>query len=155
MKEPWQLADDPQAIKMRRRPLVHEVRFAESGGVCKTLEGWVRYKRGDAIVTGVKEEHWSVSRKAFEQRYEALSQCPMGESGRYRKRPIDVLARLLDKPMTLFLAERDSILSGKPGDWLVQYAPDDWGVVRDDIFQLSYEAAEEAEAAASAQGRTQ
>ena len=51
-----------QAFKL---PVIHNVVFAEVAGVCETLEGAVPYKSGDAIVTGVADERWPVSREYF------------------------------------------------------------------------------------------
>jgi hypothetical protein len=36
------------------------------------------------------------------------------------------------------LTDGSGVLRGTPGDWLVQYGSDDWGIVRADIFEATY-----------------
>jgi hypothetical protein len=132
------LAADAQALRVVKRPVQVQVRFAEADGVCDTLEGPVGYLFGDAILTGVAGETWPVGRARFDDRYFPAEGTSAGEAGAYVKRPLPVLARRIDAPLDLVLPQR-GVLHGAPGDWLLQYDPGDYGIVRDDIFRATYE----------------
>jgi hypothetical protein len=132
------LADDVQALRVVKRPIPVQVRFADTDGVCNTLEGPVNYSRGDAILTGVAGETWPVGRTRFDDRYSPAKGTSAGDAGAYVKRPYPVLARRIDAPLDLVLPQR-GVLHGAPGDWLLQYDLGDYGIVRDDIFRTTYE----------------
>lgn len=115
-----------------KKSIALNVEFAESKGVCKTLEGDVPYGKGDAIITGTECEMWPVKRATFDQNYEHV------EGNVYRKKPIKVLAVCLTEDTEL-VREDGSVLKGRPGDWLVQYGPGDQAIVRADIFEKTYQ----------------
>ena len=133
------LRNDPDAQQARKFPVVHQVEVAASSGLCETLEGDVVYQPGDAIVTGVGGESWPVSREYFFTNYEAVPPTVFGKDGCYRKKPIDVWVKKLDKAITIYISGGKSTLNGKEGDWLVQYAPQNHGVVAQNIFEVTYE----------------
>ena len=132
------LEADPQTLRVVKRPVPVPVRFADADGVCQTLEGPVSYSRGDAILTGVAGETWPVGRARFDDRYSPAEGASAGVAGAYVKCPLPVLARRIDAPLDLVLPQR-GVLHGAPGDWLLQYDPGDYGIVRDDIFRATYE----------------
>ena len=121
-----------EAEPYQKKPISLKAEFAEYDGVCLTLEGEVPYHKGDAIVTGTEGETWPIKRALFEQNYEPA------EGGRYRKKPITVLALCLTEESEI-VREDGGVLKGRSGDWLVQYAPGDQAIVRSDIFEKSYE----------------
>ncbi|MGB0713069.1 MAG: PGDYG domain-containing protein [Gammaproteobacteria bacterium] len=131
------LRDDPQAIRVVKRPIPVMVEFATEEGICQTLEGPVAYRAGDALLTGVVGERWPVARQRFDLSYTPLPPLAAGRDGTYLKRHGVVLARRLETPLRLGLAR--GVLRGEPGDWLLQYAPGDLGIVRSDIFSASYD----------------
>ncbi len=145
------LARDPLARRARKRPLPVAVEFATADGVLDTLEGPVRYRAGDALLTGVAGERWPVGRARFEATYEPEATCepeaicePLppgagGAAGRYRRRPQVVLARRMDEPFRVRVGHAADTLRGRPGDWLLQYGPADYGIVAADLFARSYE----------------
>jgi hypothetical protein len=139
MDSSWDLRCDPAAHRVRRRPATARVHFAPEKGVIETDEGTVSHDAGAAVVTGGRNEQWPVERTRFEATYEAVAPTRMGEDGVYRHRPDVVLARRLDQPFKLTLFANRGTLSGAPGDWLVQYAPGDVGVVREAVFADTYE----------------
>ena len=51
------LRADPRALRVCKKPIPVRVEFATADGTCTTLEGPVRYRAGDAILTGVRSEH--------------------------------------------------------------------------------------------------
>lgn len=115
-----------------------DVEFAREYGELVSLEGPNRYQVGDAVVTGSTGSRWSVARDRFELKYEALAPTRMGEDGRYQARPIPVLARQLDQPFTAPRSEGGDVLRGNAGDWLLQYAPGDFGIAENSRFAQVY-----------------
>ncbi len=123
------LRADTAARRARKRPLAVPVEFVDAGGTLETREGPVRYKVGDALLTGAEGERWPVPRAAFDRSYEPVPPTRPGKPGRYRKRAQVVWAKPIHEPFVVPLDGDRGTLRGKPGDWLVQYAPDDWSVV--------------------------
>lgn len=127
------------AIRVCRRPLPVRVTFAGEGGVCQTREGGVRYREGDAIVTGVDGEQWPVDRQRFASTYDAVSPTRDGHDGLYVPRKLDMLALQLQSPMTVFVGSESDPLRGKPGDWLLQHGDGSYGIVSSDLFTRIFE----------------
>ena len=117
---------------------VVEVRFAHGPGELVSLEGPNRYAAGDALVTAATGERWSVSRERFEAKYQAVAPGRMGADGAYRANAIPVLARQMREPFTLARSTGGDVLSGTAGDWVLQYAPGDYGVVAQARFARVY-----------------
>jgi len=133
------LASHAGAGRWRKRPLCVQVEFARADGVLDTLEGPVRYRAGDALLTGSANERWPVQRATFDARYVAADAAMRaGEDGLYRKIALTVLALQIDQAFTVRLPDGQR-LHGQRGDWLVEYAPGDQAVVADAIFQATYE----------------
>ncbi|WP_028216608.1 PGDYG domain-containing protein [Paraburkholderia oxyphila] len=132
------LSRDPDALRVMTRPVLVAVRFADEDGTCATLEGSVRYRAGDAIVTGALGEQWPISRDRFEQTYERVS------DGRYRKRPAMAHALRLKAAMRVQVGGEGDVLEGQPGDWLLQYGDGRYGIVDADVFAQSYETVDDA-----------
>jgi hypothetical protein len=130
---------DRDACRARKRAVAVAVEFAANSGTLTTLEGPVAYDEGDALLTGDHGERWPVPRARFDATYEAQAPLRPGKPGRYLKRPLLVWARQLREPLDVSLDAQRGTLHGEPGDWLVQYAPGDQGVVAAPIFAESYE----------------
>src|SRR5581483_7170590 len=135
------LAIDPRTLHVRKRPVPVTARFARTAGVCNTLEGPVRYRRGDALLTGSRGEQWPMSREAFLRSYAPEPPTAAGADGTYRKLPSDVLALQLDHALAVPAGWQDDPLHARPGDWLLRYADGSHGVVNDAIFRDTYEPA--------------
>ena len=133
------LRTDRDAHRAVKRAVVVTVEFAEADGTLATLEGPVAYHRGDALLTGPHDERWPVPRARFDATYEAQAPLRPGKPGRYLKRPVLVWARQLRESLDVTLDADRGTLHGEPGDWLVQYALGDQGVVAAAIFAQSYE----------------
>ncbi len=137
------LVDGIDGVKRYRKRIIEvDVRFAEQSGSVTTLEGEVACAPGDALVTGTKDEIWPVTHAAFKQKYDAVPPTVMGKPGHYRTRATLVLAVQLTGPLHLALPSGKGILSGDKGDWIVQYAPRDQGIVNSAIFEETYEVAD-------------
>jgi hypothetical protein len=96
------------------------------------------YRAGDALVTGSGGDRWSVSRDRFDQRYQPLPPLAHGSDGTYRSLPLPVLARQIPQAFTVRRSSAGDLLRGSAHDWLLQYAPGDWGIVEDTKFRRLY-----------------
>jgi hypothetical protein len=127
------------AAAYRKRVVIVDVAFPNSPGSVQTLEGHVAYAAGDAIVTGVRGEQWSIAHATFLKKYDPVSPTRAGEAGKYASRPNEVVARQLTSSVDIALPEGRGVLHGDAGAWLVQYGPGDHSVVQSDIFEETYE----------------
>ena len=145
------LAESRRALKRRVRVSVH---FALEGGELQTLEGLVPYDRGDALLTGQACEVWPVKTELFNRNYRALAPTRQGEDGEYESNPVEVLALRPGKTFQASLSGRSGragqfgqsgqpgqavVLQGGEGDWLIQYAPGNMGIVQAELFDKLYE----------------
>lgn len=136
------LATDPAAQRVVKDETV-TVEFAATPGELMSLEGPNRYAPGDAIISGATGERWVVSRERFDPKYlPADATLAHGAPGRYRNRPTVVLAKRMDEPFSLVRSAGGDRLSGAAGDWVMQYAPGDYGVVKAARFAKVYRPAD-------------
>ncbi|HYS66949.1 MAG TPA: PGDYG domain-containing protein [Paraburkholderia sp.] len=120
------------------------VEFAAAEGELMSLEGPNRYARGDALITGSTGDRWVVSRERFDVKYvPAEAGVSHGEPGAYRNRPAIVLAKQMNEAFSLTRsADGGDVLHGAAGDWIMQYAPGDYGVVQAARFAKVYRLAD-------------
>ncbi|MGI4814837.1 MAG: PGDYG domain-containing protein [Janthinobacterium lividum] len=129
---------DPDACTVVKDETVG-VEFADEDGELISLEGPNRYRRGDAVITGSTGDRWVVSRERFEVKYVAADAgLTFGQTGPYRNRPTLVLAKKLDCAFSIARSDGGDILHGAAGDWVMQYAPGDYGVVQAQRFEKVY-----------------
>jgi hypothetical protein len=133
------IADHPQHIEARKLEREVQVQFTEQGCSVRTPEGTVQARPGDAIVTGIAGERWRVSRAHFDAKYQAVPPTRAGESGTYRSLRTRILALSMSEPFEVMLADGVSRLTGRPGDWLVDYGDGSLGIVTPEIFAVTYE----------------
>lgn len=145
-----ELATDPKAVSAHKKALPVQVRFAANDGTLATLEGPVRFRAGDALLTGAAGEAWPVERHEFDQRYRSVHLHPDGSGGVFEHRGQPVRARRMDAAFSVRVGSAGDTLQGRPGDWLVQYGPRGWGVVAAEIFAATYAITEPPGAAAGA-----
>jgi hypothetical protein len=117
---------------------VVDVVFAASAGELISREGPNRYRAGDALITGSTGDHWSVSRNRFDAKYIPVAPVEAGEDGCYRARPLPVLAKQMAEAFTLARSTGGDVLQGEAQDWLLQYAPGDFGIIENARFQRVY-----------------
>lgn len=119
------------------------VEFAAQPGELMSLEGPNRYARGDALITGATGERWVVSRERFDAKYlPADAALAHGKAGAYRNHPTVVLAKRMDEPFTIVRSAGGDRLTGAAGDWVMQYAPGDYGVTKAERFAKVYRLAD-------------
>ena len=117
---------------------VVDVAFAKAAGELVSREGPNRYRAGDALIIGSTGDRWSVSRDRFDAKYLPVAPVAVGEDGRYRSKPLPVLARQIDEAFTLARSSGGDVLHGLAQDWLLQYAPGDFGIIESARFQKVY-----------------
>lgn len=137
MLQAMDMTNDSQATLYVKDEVV-DVAFATTDGELTSREGANRYQAGDALITGSTGDRWSVSRARFEARYTPLAPLPAGQDGAYRANPVPVLARQMPEAFTLERSAGGDVLHGQAQDWLLQYAPGDFGVIENARFQRVY-----------------
>ncbi len=137
-----ELRTDPIAERVIKDETVM-VEFAVSAGVLTSLEGPNHYQAGDARLTSSAGERWVVSRERFDAKYEpATDWLAPGQPGAYRNRPIVILAKQMNEAFTIVRTAGGDQLRGVAGDWIMQYAPGDYGIVQAQRFQRVYRRAD-------------
>lgn len=131
------LSQDTAAAKYIKHEVV-EVVFAKQKGELLSREGTNRYRRGDALITGSTGDCWSVSRDRFEARYMPVAPTETGNNGMYCARPTAVLAKQMHRAFSILRSPGGDVLRGQAKDWVLQYAPADYGVVENARFRQVY-----------------
>ncbi len=131
------LAADKTAAQYIKDELVN-VTFATADGQLISREGPNQFRRGDALITTANFDKWSVSRNRFDAKYAPLPPLNNGDNGSYKSKPIAVLAKQMPHPFTIARSKGGDVLQGLAHDWLLQYAPGDYGIVGNDRFQQVY-----------------
>jgi PGDYG protein len=119
------------------------VEFALAAGVLESAVGLNRYAAGDALLTGSTGDRWCVSRDRFDVKYQPVAPTSPGEKGRYRNQPAAVLAKQMIVAFSVARSAGGDVLQGDAGDWLLQYAPGDHGVVAQARFAKVYRVLEQ------------
>jgi len=133
------ISSDPRRVFARKRVQEVDVRFTPVECTVKTNEGMVYARPGDAILTGTAGEHWRVSRAHFAEKYRPVPPTVSGADGRYVCLPIRILGVRMSEAFEVLLADGVSRLTGRPGDWLVDYGDGSLGIVSPAIFATTYE----------------
>lgn len=131
------LTTDPAARRAMKDESV-SVEFAAHSGTTDSAVGVNRYLAGDALITGSTGDRWCVSRGRFDTKYDPVAPTVRGEAGEYRNRPVVVLAKRMDQPFSVARMAGGDVLRGEAGDWLLQYAPGDHGIVERTRFERVY-----------------
>jgi len=129
----------PGTKNVKSKSVNREVRFAQSSGVCQTMEGPVRFETGDALVMGSQSEEWPISRAKFERTYTPVSETQFGINGTYSKMPREGIAIQLSAPRSIVLKDGRGTLQGRAGDWVVDYGEGDLSLVSSNLFFSYYE----------------
>jgi hypothetical protein len=131
------LQSDPAARRYFKQEVV-TVNFARAAGEVMSLEGMNRYAPGDAIITAATGERWVVSRDRFDAKYEPVAPTRGGEDGTYQAKLVFVLAKQMHAPFSIERKSGGDTLQGAAGDWLMQYAPGEYGITKQDRFARVY-----------------
>ena len=114
------------------------VTFAAQPGFIMSREGPNHYTVGDALITGSTGDHWSVTRDRFDAKYLPSDSIKLGEAGQYRNKPMPVLAKQIPHDFQIQRMAGGDLIVGQAGDWLMQYAPGDHGIVGKEKFSKVY-----------------
>jgi uncharacterized protein (DUF2237 family) len=117
---------------------VVSVEFAVAAGILESAVGPNRYVARDALLTGSTGDRWCVSRDRFDAKYQPEAPTVGGQDGPYRNRPLPVLAKRMTVAFAVERSVGGDLLRGNAGDWLVQYAPGDHGIVAAARFDSVY-----------------
>jgi hypothetical protein len=79
-----------------------------------------------------------VSRDRFDAKYRPEGGVRPGESGRYRNVPQQIRGKQMAVGFSIARSTGGDVLRGDAGDWLMQYAPGDYGVVARARFTAVY-----------------
>lgn len=131
------LRADPAAHTYQKQETV-SVAFATQAGSISSSVGSNTYQAGDALLSGADGDRWCVTRDRFDAGYLPLPPTVHGEPGRYRNRPRPVLARQMHEAFRCERRAGGDWLQGQAGDWLLQYAPGDYGIATHARFTLVY-----------------
>jgi hypothetical protein len=137
------LRTHPQAAVYLKSEIV-DVIFAAEAGALQSREGLNRYSVGDALITGSTGDRWSVSRDRFDAKYSPVGPLQPGEGGRYLNIPLPVLAVQISEDFSISRSNGGDLIHGRAGDWLMQYAPGDHGIVDREKFARVYRRADTA-----------
>ena len=124
---------DPAAQKVQKKAIPLEFRVAEQPETIQTLEGTVEAPAGAYIMTGTKGENWPIPADKFKETYDVVSDTTAS------KKAIPVQGKQMQEDFFVTVSWSPDKLNGKPGDWLVQYGPGDYGVVESGIFGETYD----------------
>ena len=131
------LENDAQAVRVQKSECV-SVSFATEAGELQSREGPNKYGVGDAVVQSAAGDRWVVNRPRFEAKYEAVAPTIMGCNGAYMALPQVVLAKLMHTDFSLHRKPGGDLLHGRAGDWVLQYALNDFGVCEKTRFAQVY-----------------
>jgi len=134
-----ELSEDPMAFETFKKALPLHFRVANDEETIQTKEGPVSARKGDYIMTGTEGENWSIPADKFKETYDILSiydEEPV--QGEAAKKKIMVFAKQMEEPYQVKVSWSSDLLTGDPGDYLVQYGPGDYGVVGKEIFNKTY-----------------
>ena len=134
-----EISTDPRRVFARKLEREIDVRFTPIACTVQTSEGLVHAAPGDAIITGTAGEHWRVSRARFSDKYRPVPPTVAGEAGRYVSLPNRILAVPMTEPFEVLLADGVSRLTGRAGEWLIDYGDGSLGIVSEPIFATTYE----------------
>ena len=134
-----EIGGNPQRVVARKLEREVHVRFAREACTVQTNEGLVHARVGDAILTGINGEHWRVSQARFPDKYRPSPATPAGTDGAYISLPNRVFAVPMTEGFEVLLADGESKLTGRAGDWLVDYGDGSLGIVSQRVFATTYE----------------
>ena len=133
-----ELRGDSQARTYVKNEVV-TVQFATSNGSIASREGANSYHSGDALITGSTGDKWSVTRDRFDAKYTPVAPTQHGQDGSYRNKPMPVLAKQIHEDFSVERSAGGDVIRGNAGDWLMQYAPRDHGIVQNAKFMKVYQ----------------
>jgi hypothetical protein len=119
-----------------KRPNPERYEIAQEDGVIQTLEGPVNYKQGYYILTGPKGEQYPIPPEKFRELKDDA-----GDGVCYPKKIVK-LAKLADHNGSVATSWGEVLNYTADNDYIVRHGPNDYGVVKKDIFEKTYKVGE-------------
>jgi hypothetical protein len=116
-----------------KRPAKEKYEVAQEPGTIQTLEGPVNYPAGFYIMTGPKGEQYPISPDTFKKLKDDLG------NGVCTPKKIIKMAKVADRSGTVDTSWGEKLHYNPGEDVLVRHGPNDYGVVKKDIFNQTYE----------------
>ena len=120
-------------FKVYKRPAQERYEIASEPGSVQTLEGPVKYPAGFYIMTGPKGEQYPISPETFNKLKDDLG------NGVCTPKKIIKMAKVADRSGTVDTSWGEKLHYNPGEDVLVRHGPNDYGVVKKDIFNQTYE----------------
>ena len=115
-----------------KKPVAIKYETASSDGTLQTLEGPVQYKAGYKIVTGPKGEKYPMPPEKFASLYDDSG------NGVATPKKIMKVAKLADHDGVVNTSWGEPLNYTAGADYIVKHGPNDYGVVKKDIFAQTY-----------------
>ncbi len=112
---------------------IEHYEIATKPGVVKTLEGPVEHPAGFYIMTGPKGEQYPISPETFEKNKEDLG------DGVCTPKKIIKWAKIADHTGTVDTSWGQKLHYNPKEDIIVRHRENDYGVLKKDIFDITYE----------------
>lgn len=126
----WFKTDSFQTYK---RPAKEKYEIAQEPGTIETLEGPVKYPAGYYIMTGPKGEQYPISPERFNSLKDDLG------NGVCTPKKIIKAAKVADHSGTVDTSWGEKLHYNPEIDVIVRHGPNDYGVVKKEIFNTTYE----------------
>lgn len=112
---------------------IERYEIAKEPGVIQTLEGPVEHPAGFYIMTGPKGEQYPISPETFKKNKDDLG------DGKCQPKKIIKFAKVADHSGTVDTSWGQKLHYNPDEDIIVRHGENDYGVVKKDIFALTYE----------------
>jgi hypothetical protein len=119
-----------------KRPAQEKYEIAQEPGTIQTLEGPVKYPAGFYIMTGPKGEQYPISPETFKKLKDDLG------NGVCTPKKIIKIAKVADHSGTVDTSWGEKLQYNPGEDVIVRHGPNDYGVVKLDIFKQTYHSSE-------------
>ena len=138
VRESEEITDDwfDDGFETYKLPAKEKYEIADKDGTIETLEGPVAYKKGFYIMTGPKGERYPITPEKFAELKDDLG------DGIATPKKIIKKAKLADHDGSVKTSWGETLnyISGE--DYIVKHGPNDYGVVKKDIFNKTYKVKE-------------
>ena len=115
-----------------KKPAKERYQIADQDGTIETLEGPVNYKAGYYILTGPKGEQYPIPPEKFAELKDDLG------DGVCSPKKIPKIAKLADHAGSVDTSWGEKLHYSPGEDYIVRHGPNDYGVVKKDIFAQTY-----------------
>ena len=121
------------SFKTFKKPAQEKYEIASEPGTIQTLEGPVNYDAGFYIMTGPKGEKYPITPDRFKELKDDLG------NGVASPKKIVKLAKLADHDGSVPTSWGETLHYTAGNDYIVKHGPNDYGVVKKDIFAQTYD----------------